>query len=74
MKIEIPNGIGTLILSGCGNSNMINRTQEDLDSGKSSKCGVDRICDYCMGYVFNNIYRIYLKEYRKTSKARDVSP
>lgn len=74
MKIDIPNGIGTLILSGCGQSNMITRTQEDLDNGMSGRCGVDRICDCCIEYVFRNISKIYKKEYKhsqKTSKEKD---
>ena len=73
MKINIPNGIGTLILGGCGQSNMITRTQEDLDAGKSGRCGVDRICDSCRDYVFRNISKAYKKEYKKSHSINKAS-
>lgn len=73
MKVDISNGIGTLILNGCGQSNMITRTQEDVENGLSTRCGVDRTCDCCMEYVFRNVSKAYKKEYKKSLTVQNAS-
>lgn len=63
MNIDIPKGIGTLILSGCGNSNTVELTEGQRLAGKSHRCGVDDLCLACKLFIYKRISELFKSQY-----------